>query len=160
MIIHYKYLKWIEELGSNCCEGLVDFGKKHMDVYKVTNITKYRSSQYRLLQRALVTNIHLYKWGMSTSDLCFFCNSKRETVLHIMYECDKSKKLWEQVVEYLQARFGQQIEFNPGSVIFNRLVPRAQSPINFHMSCDKTIYIQTKVYEPTLSLFYSRAALE
>ena len=29
------------------------------DLYKVSNVPKYRSFQYRLLQRAIVTNIHL-----------------------------------------------------------------------------------------------------
>ena len=66
--VHSKYLKWMQDLGTNFCESLVEFGRLHLNIYKVTNVTKYRSFQYRLLQRGLVANIQLQKWGLIPSD--------------------------------------------------------------------------------------------
>ena len=62
-MLQSKYLGWRKELGSANCEDLgqdmAQFGQLHMDLYKVTNVAKLRSFQYRLLQRGLVTNVHL-----------------------------------------------------------------------------------------------------
>ena len=37
------------------------------DIYRCTNIAKYRSFQYRLLHRGIITNIHLKHWGLKDS---------------------------------------------------------------------------------------------
>ena len=49
--IHNKYMGWHKELGEDPCGGIVEFGLKHSEIYRLTNITKYRSFQYRLLQK-------------------------------------------------------------------------------------------------------------
>ena len=48
-MINNKYIKWVQELGSGFCEDVFKFGELHQDIYKVTNVAKYRSFQYRLL---------------------------------------------------------------------------------------------------------------
>ena len=62
------------------------------NIYKVTNNNKLRSFQYRLLNRAIVVNAHLYRWGILDTNLCTFCNLEKETVMHIMYECTYVKR--------------------------------------------------------------------
>ena len=70
--VHGKYIKWIQELGPQFCDGFLDFVKKHMNIYRGTNVAKLRSFQYRLLQRGLVTNVQLSKWGIKSNCLCYF----------------------------------------------------------------------------------------
>ena len=46
--VHNKYLKWVQELGSNFCESLVDFGKIHLEVYKCTpNLGVFSTDYYK-----------------------------------------------------------------------------------------------------------------
>ena len=66
LIIQNKYVKWGQELSCPISDTLVEFGQHHKSLYAVTNVPKYRSFQYRLLQRALVTNIQLEKMGNNT----------------------------------------------------------------------------------------------
>ena len=80
MIIHNKYMKWTAELGDWLCETLTDYGKAFRELYKVTNVTKCRNFQYRLLQRGLVTNIQLEKWNILPSANCTFCHKVPETI--------------------------------------------------------------------------------
>ena len=87
MVIHNKYIKWREELKQDFCQGLIGFSNEHARIYQVTNVAKYRSFQYRLLQRSLVTNIQLSKWGLADTDRCYFCNEERETISHMMVTC-------------------------------------------------------------------------
>ena len=63
MIIHNKFLKWKNDIGEGFTLTLTDFAASHMDIYRITNVTKFRSFQYRLLQRGVITNVHLQKWG-------------------------------------------------------------------------------------------------
>ena len=76
-IMQNKFLGWCLELGENICEDVVSFGKMHKEIYGLTNVAKYRSFQYRLLQRSLVTNVLLYKWGIKVSDSCSFCGHEK-----------------------------------------------------------------------------------
>ena len=85
IILHNKYMKWRNELGEEFCEGLTDFSTMHLQLYSVTNVPKYRSFQYRLLQRALVMNTHLYKWKIRGDELCSFCNEEREVSEHLFF---------------------------------------------------------------------------
>ena len=49
MLLHNKYIKWRSQLGEDYDESLYEFGRNHLNIYKLTNIPKCRSFQYRLL---------------------------------------------------------------------------------------------------------------
>ena len=129
MEIHGKFIKWRVDIPS--FEGtLLDFKSLHTDIYKTTNVTKYRSFQYRLLQRALTTNIHLYKWKLAESDLCSFCQTSRETVTHIMWQCTKVQQIWKRMLNHLKERYPDwSIKLDLKNVIFNQVVARKSHAI-------------------------------
>ena len=129
--IHNKYLKWMSDLGEEICDGIINFGKLHRDIYKTTNITKFRSFQYRLLQRGIVTNIQLKKWKITPTDLCSFCQSEPESLLHLFFYCPKVLSLWHLVVSYIQDRFGLDPELNPRAVISNQFCQAKAHASNF-----------------------------
>ena len=87
-----KLVAWEQEFGTVI--HYQDFLKCFADIQHVTNITKYRSFQYRLLQRAIITNTHLKHWGIVQSNLCTFCNEEKETYLHIFIYCKKVAVVW------------------------------------------------------------------
>ena len=64
------------------------------DIRLVTNVPKYGSFQYRLLHRAIITNVHLKHWGKVENDLCTFCEKDRETYLHLFIFCEHVEKIW------------------------------------------------------------------
>ena len=132
MLIHNKYLQWMQDLGPYFCESLCEFGKAHMYIHKTTNITKYRSFQYRLLQRGLVTNIQLAKWHIKDNNMCSFCNSKKETLMHLFIECTETAALWTQVIAYINQRYSNKIlTTEPENIILNTIVPEKYHAINF-----------------------------
>ena len=132
MVIHNKYLKWLQELGTNFCEGIYQFGLEHLNIYKVTNEAKYRSFQYRLLQRGLVTNIQLYKWKITTTELCSFCSEEKETIIHLMYHCKIVQELWGKIIKMLQEKFSNQVmDISPTAIIFNKVFKQVNHVGNF-----------------------------
>ena len=63
-------------------------------LWKITNISKLRDFQYRLLLNKLVFNSDLCQWGKSENDQCSFCSSKVETARHILMECEQTCSVW------------------------------------------------------------------
>ena len=122
MLVHSKYVKWRSEVGPDFCEGLLDFGKAHMRIYKVTNNPKYRSFQYRLLQRGIITNIHLKKWGILGSDLCTFCKNVPETLVHLFCSCPVVFGLWLDIKKLLNEWYPRaEVCILESNIILNRI---------------------------------------
>ena len=132
ILVHNKYLKWSQELGVDLVESIVDYGKEHSALYRVTNITKYRSFQYRLLQRGLVTNVQLCRWKIIESELCSFCRMCTESLVHLFCRCPKVQLLWQKVFSYSEETYGIHIEDRSDvAIILNRVVERIGSLGNF-----------------------------
>ena len=130
-ITQNKYTGWQKELGEPICDNIVDFGRKHLDLYKVTNIAKYRSFQYRLLQRGLVTNIQLMKWKIKPSDLCSLCGNEPETIPHLLWECMQVKDLWQQIFKLLKTEYGQEnLVVNTKAIMLNEITSKKGSIAN------------------------------
>ena len=98
----YKML--IEKETGNYDHGLVAWQKElHVSLsreewqeiwrhgFEISMATKLQSFQYRLLSKKLVTNVQRHRWDKNISELCSFCTTKKETILHIMGECDSCK---------------------------------------------------------------------
>ena len=132
MDIQYKYIKWEKELGEELCDSLPEFGKVHKDIFALTNIAKYRSFQYRLLQRGLVTNVQLEKWGITPSNSCTYCKIEKETLIHLFYECNVVRELWEEVVKYCKKEFSEQhLSLSKRNIVLNKISPKKNSVANF-----------------------------
>ena len=134
-ILNNKFVKWSQELGEDICEGGVyGFAKIHSKMYKVTNVIKFRSFQYRLLQRGLVTNVQLYKWGIVSSPLCFFCLETTETVVHIMTSCSVIKGIWQNFEEFVVENYmvdRTKLSITPRNIITNTIYPIVGHVVNF-----------------------------
>ena len=73
-------------------------------IYMLPRLAKHntymRSFQYKLLNNVLFLSKKLQIFGIKSSPLCSFCNLFDETTLHILYECDRIKCLWSDLVQY------------------------------------------------------------
>ena len=130
-VLHNKYHQWRAEIG-DFCMSLYDFRYITMEIYSITNITKFRSFQYRLLNRGLVTNIQLEKWSLASSNLCSFCLETRETMIHLLYECQVTQELWKKVEQYVKEIFPQlPTQWDLATVVLNRVCNVRNHAINF-----------------------------
>ena len=68
--------------------------------------------QYRILYNVLPTRDFLYKIKMIDNNLCVFCHSYPETVMHLFCECDKVIDLWHNVKQWLNNKAGININFD------------------------------------------------
>ena len=124
-----KLKKWTEELGEELWEDTSQYAASINSTNKITNVPKYRSFQYRTMHRALVTNIHLNMWNMTTTNMCQLCNTQKETTIHMLFECEKVYPLWLQLKAYILDTYQCNISLNKSSVIQNTV-----GPTKYHLS--------------------------
>ena len=74
--------------------GSFDWKQIYLLPRLVTLNSYSRSFQYKILNNILYLNKKLFTFQKSTSPLCPFYKLSEETMLHIFYECDIIKKLW------------------------------------------------------------------
>ena len=66
----------------------LDWEKVHSLFFKITLDTKVREFQYKILHRICYTNVTLFKFGLSKTPLCYFCNEESETLEHFLFHCE------------------------------------------------------------------------
>ena len=122
-LLESKALKWQCQLDMPVTTEQYIISLKSID--SVTIIPKLQSFQYKLVQRALVTNIQLAKWRIKDSALCSFCGEQEETIEHMFIYCTHVKELWLRIEPWMSGRFGENpaINFEVATVLFNNLVP-------------------------------------
>ena len=84
------FLQWAEDLSLE--PEYDDYIQAFKNIYVASNIPKYRSFQYRLLHRAVVTNVQLCRWKIKSTNMCTFCAEDQETLLHLFINCKEVKK--------------------------------------------------------------------
>ena len=69
--------------------------------YGITKDTQLRWFQYRLIHRILATNTFLNKIGIKDDNKCTFCKTHPETLLHLLWYCEKVKNFWYDLTNWL-----------------------------------------------------------
>ena len=109
-------IKWSEDIStyvidrtflSNCFDWII----------KSTISPKHRAFQFKLIHRILVTNKMLHDWKLRDSNLCSFCNSQPETIVHMLWECSAVQNLWTSLFQWLEQITETNIQFNEKEVL-------------------------------------------
>jgi len=101
------FRKWSQNTGISKDEWLDSFVK----LIATTNDPKLRWIQSRILHHILTTNRSVSKYTHNQTDLCSFCNLKSETILHIFWECTKTKIFWNNLETTFNNRCSHSVNF-------------------------------------------------
>ena len=143
--LSHKIEKWESEL--NIQIDYDSFIKCFREIYTVTNIPKYRSFQYRLLHRAILTNKQLYQWNIVSTNLCSFCNEEVESYSYLFVFCKYVQSLWIKV-ELLMASIAKEpIHFDIKSVMWNNFVEGNNVKNFICLMCKQYIYRKRCLHE-------------
>ena len=119
-LVQNKQTKWESDLTMEISPA--DFTHWFNNINKVTNVAKYHSFQYRLLHRAIITNIQLFHWGKVETNLCSFCKLEPEMYLHLFVFCERIQGIWIELEQYMKQFSDTDINFNTRTVITNELI--------------------------------------
>ena len=129
--VYLKYSKWIEEINLDVSNE--QFMKCFKAIYVTTNVPKMRSFQYRLLHRAVVTNKHLYQWGITTDNLCSLCRKEPETYSHLFVTCEHTAGILTaaQNISQKHSRDKDNLCFDFNNYLFNTVSKNKTDVSNF-----------------------------
>jgi hypothetical protein len=88
------------------------------NLYLVTNDSKLKKFQYKLLHKALPTNTFLVKIEIKNSDICNFCKNASDSILHYIWLCPIVKLFWNRIKTWLEEIFDIPIELNMAYIVF------------------------------------------
>ena len=106
-----KSQKWADDLGiqPNFLEDMKFLNKNN----------KIRSYSYNFYMRNVPYERKLQKMGIKDTNKCRLCG-KEETLLHLYWECQHSRRLWERLKNLLQSEINIKITLNPASCLLGR----------------------------------------
>ena len=122
------------------------------NVYTATNVPKLRSFQYRLLHRAVITNVLLQKWRIVESSNCTFCNDSIESYVHLFVNCEFVQPLWEQVKNIYQELTEEQLYLCPNDIICGTVDRNKPSLANYICLLTKQYIYKQRCLKQKLSL--------
>ena len=131
--------QWQAKLGPNFDRLIHE--KSFRNIRTVTNITKYRDFQFRLLHNKIFCNDVLFHWGIKDSQQCDYCPEK-QTVTHLFYDCTQIRDFWFKLYMYLSERTEDQLVLSIPNVIYNLVHPKAGHIVNFIVLTAKILYFQ------------------
>ena len=80
-----------------------DYSDSFPRFYRMTNCTKLRDFQYRLLVKRIPTNKELKKWKIKNSSKCDFCDIE-DDLLYTLFYCKHVANLWSQLLKELKEK--------------------------------------------------------
>ena len=129
------------------------FKNSFVNVKKITNVPKYRSFQYRLLQRAVITNVHLCRWNKREDNLCYFCQEERETYVHLFLECAVVRHFWNQVVTFMDTFNQEEVNISKSNVMLNLITNSIYNVKNFICLLAKQYIYRQRCLDKALNMF-------
>ena len=124
--------RWNEVLSESIAHERYE--KAFVNLQKVTNCTKLRDFQYRLLHKKLPSNRELYRWGIKSSDICTFCEEV-DSITHLLFHCNYVKTLWCKLEEYLKFTYEHvgSLDFSVNARIVNDVHMKAGNIVNLYV---------------------------
>ena len=110
-------IAWSSELATQIDEE--QWSQFYIKICQVTNSVKLRYFFYRVINRTLVTNVKLFQWKMTNTDQCTFCNQKKETIIHLFWECEESSRLWQCMSRWIDHFLQIKVTFQLDMIMLN-----------------------------------------
>ena len=91
--------KWIADCENY--ENFIEWDKSYILPFYCTKETKLQTFQFKLLHRRIATNNYLCKIGISLTDICTFCEQKKESLIHLFWDCEFVQTFWQNIQHWL-----------------------------------------------------------
>ena len=88
-------------------------------LYQITDVSKYRSFQYRLLTNCILLNDRLVHMRIVDNNLCIFVREAKKRMNTFFVNCVIIKRSWNQVQELVNEIIPCQLTYSYKNILFN-----------------------------------------
>ena len=106
--------KWVNTIG-NMSENEWN---SYNTMIKNTKEVKLQEFQFKVNNPILVTKSFLLKIKKVDNDRCSFCNQESETIINVLYLCNKVKEFWVALQNWLIIQANIELELTAKYVLF------------------------------------------
>ncbi|XP_076453470.1 uncharacterized protein LOC143288729 [Babylonia areolata] len=92
--------KWDEKLNI-----VHDWRKCFLYICKIPDV-KLKWFQIRIVHRCLGTNVILKEMGVLNNDLCSFCNTMKDSIRHMFWQCTTIQRFWQELMDLKESGGG------------------------------------------------------
>ena len=133
-------IMWEKDLGREI--ETEEWNRLYRHICTITNSTKLRIFQYKLLNRLITTNVTVAKW-QQTSENCTFCKSKKESVIHLFCKSEETVKLWNKMERWLKYFKIKSLKHEKSEIILNNYKEKQSKFVNTIILCFKRfVYVK------------------
>ena len=83
-------------------DTVINWKKVYSLPFPTTLDSKLREFLYKILNNIVFTNDKLFRFGLSQSPNCTFCNEEPESLEHLLSRCKVSSEFWKEVLSWLK----------------------------------------------------------
>ena len=91
-----------QKISDKYSDTIIDWKKVYSLPFRTTLDSKLREFQYKVLNNIVFTNDKLFRFGLSQSPNCTFCNEEPESLEHLLSRCKMSCEFWKEVLSWLK----------------------------------------------------------
>ena len=135
------------------------------------HIAKIKEFLFKIIHRICICKDTLYKWNLSNTSNCIYCNHEKQTLKHLLWECRDVNNFWNYIGDKLNIEFtyskliigSEQISENNTTSILMYLIykkfvsdinEKARIPLNTFLKTELTSTIELyKVVHHTSNLY-------
>ena len=140
-----KRFQWEKDLNIEINDS--KWEKMYTHVYELTESTKLRFFQYRLLNRSLTTNIHVSKWLQGQDQFCTFCKKVPENYVHLFFSCEIIRKIWSALSKWLRYFCYIDLEIDESQLLLNLYKDSFKNMTNTIILITKQYIYRCKCYK-------------
>ena len=157
-ILEQKYppslaLKRVWEIELNRAITVDEWWHMYPNILTYIKSTKLRTFHYKVLNRALTTNVRRNKWDSAISPLCEFCNTCPETLSHLLVYCQHVEQIWVCFARFCKHLLDIEIELTEELILFNNYSGQHKSLINLLLMIVKQYIYATKCKAQELNFY-------
>ena len=120
-------------------------------IYEISQSTKLRDFQFRLLHNKIFCNDILVHWKKVSSNLCDFCSTSKQSIQHLLYNCRVIRPIWKKLEAKLKIRCDIATEFTLPNVVFNAVHGQKNHVTNLLVLIAKQYFYRCKCLGDTPS---------
>lgn len=100
-----------------------EWGKACTEAQVQTANTSLKLLQYNWLMRTYLTPVKLHRFNANIPDLCFKCNLLQGTFIHCIWECNKIRTFWGEVISMIDKILSIKVPMEPKIIILGLYPP-------------------------------------
>ena len=135
--------------------------------FQVTQETRLRVLQWKLLHNIYPTNILLYKMKVTENNHCSYCNGIVDFIEHFFFYCPNVRTFWKNVQNFILAKYRTKLTLSVVDVIFglqnhNELTHEIKQSVNHILLIGKmtiSIFKKTKRHPFLFHLFETQLSI-